>query len=137
MATTAAPSRPRARPGVVSALLSLETLLAIGAFGGAAGFLLVGADFLGEGTADLPFASPVLAGLALGLVDGVLPATVVVGTLRQRPWAVRGHLVVGLALVGWVVVQVAFLGWPPHWLQLAYVVYGLVIVGLALSLRRR
>jgi hypothetical protein len=134
MATVTAPPRPQVRAGVLSTLLWLEVLLAIGAFGGAAGFLLLGGDLLGAGTADLPFASPVLAGVALGLVNGVLPTVVLVGTLRRRPWAIRGHLVVGLALVGWIVVQVAFLGWPPHWLQWAYLAYGVVLTGLALRL---
>jgi hypothetical protein len=134
MATVTAPPRPPVRAGILSTLLWLEVLLALGAFGGAAGFWLLGEDLLSEGTANLPFASPVLAGLALALVNGVLPTVVVVGTLRQRAWAIRGHLVVGLALVGWIVVQVAFLGWPPHWLQWAYLAYGAVITGLALRL---
>jgi hypothetical protein len=33
-------------------------------------------------------------------------------------------------------VQVAFLGWPPHWLQMAYVVYGWAIIVLAVPLQR-
>jgi hypothetical protein len=131
-----AAGQPRTRSGVERTLLWLEVLLALGAFGGAAGFLLLGEELLGPGTADLPFASPVLAGLALASVNGVLPTVVVLGTLRRRPWARTGHLVVGLALVGWIVVQVAFLGWPPHWLQLAYLAYGVVITALALRLRR-
>jgi hypothetical protein len=134
MTTVTAPPHPQVRPGVLSSLLWLEALLAIGAFGGAAGFLLLGDDLLGPATADLPFASPVLAGLALALVNGVLPTVVIVGTLQRRPWAIRGHLVVGLALVGWIVIQVAFLGWPPHWVQRAYLVYGAVLTGLALRL---
>jgi hypothetical protein len=131
-----AAGQPGTRSGVERTLLWLEVLLAIGAFGGAAAFLLMGEEFLGAGTADLPFASPVLAGLALACVNGVLPTVVVIGTLQRRPWARLGHLVVGLALVGWVVVQVAFLGWPPHWLQLTYLAYGVVITALAVRLRR-
>jgi hypothetical protein len=117
------------------ALLLLEGLLALGAFGGAVGFLVMGADLMGEGTTQLPFASPVLAGIALGLVNGVLPVVVLVGALRERAWARTGHLVVGVALVAWIVVQVAFLGWPPAALQWIYLVYGLAIVLLALRLR--
>jgi hypothetical protein len=137
MTTVTAPPRLPVRAGVLSTLLWLEALLAIGAFGGAVGFLLLGEELLGSGTADLPFASPVLAGLALALVNGVLPTVVIVGSLRRRPWAIRGHLVVGLALIGWIVVQVAFLGWPPHWLQWAYLAYGVVLTGLAMRLPLR
>lgn len=116
------------------ALLWLEGLLAVGAFGGAIGFFVLGEDLLREATARLPFASPVLAGIALATVNGVLPTVVLVGALLRRRWAHRGHLVVGVALVGWIVVQVALLGWPPAALQWLYLVYGLVIVVLAVPL---
>lgn len=117
-------------------MLWLEALLAVGALGGAAGFLVLGEDLLGEATALLPLGCPVLAGFALGLVNGVLPAVVGVGALRRRRWARLGHLAVGLALVAWIVVQVGFLGWPPAALQWAYLGYGLVIVALAVVLLR-
>jgi uncharacterized membrane protein len=116
------------------ALVWLEVLLAVGAYFGAVGFITGGLD-LGEATADLPFGSTVFAGSALALVNGVLPTVVVIGALRRRWWALPGHLVVGIALIGWILVQLAFLGLPPHWLQVLYFVWGVVIVLLALSLR--
>jgi hypothetical protein len=137
MSTTAPPRSRRtrnalgARPGAEVVVFWLEGLLAVGAFGGALGFFLLGDDMLRDVTSELPFASPVLAGIALGLVNGVLPTVVLVGGLRRQPWARRGHLVVGVALVTWVVVQVAFLGWPPAGLQWAYAGYGLLIAVLA------
>lgn len=123
------------RPRVERALLWLEGLLALGAFGGAAGLITGGVD-LGTATADLPFGSPVFGGWALAVVNGVLPTVVLIAAVRGHRWASGGHLLVGAALVGWISVQVAFLGWPPHWLQILYFVYGWTIVVLAVSLRR-
>lgn len=116
------------------ALLWLEVLLALGAYGGAIGLITGGVD-LGDAAADLPFGSTVFGGWALLVVNGLLPTVVVVGALRRRPWADTGHLVVGVALIGWIVVQVSVLGWPPHWLQTLYFVWGWAIVGLALRHR--
>jgi hypothetical protein len=126
--------RPRSRSATEVALLWLEGLLAFGAFGGAAAFLALGDDLLGEATARLPLGSPVLAGVALALVNGVLPTTVLLGALRRRRWARRGHLVVGTALTLWIVVQVALLGWPPVALQWIYLGWGVLIVALATRL---
>ena len=127
----------RARTPVRTSLLWLEAVLAVGAFGGATGLVLAGPEMIGDAVADLPFASPVFAGIALAMVNGMLPAVVFVAELRRARWAAPGHLLVGAALVSWIVVQVAFLGWPPHWLQITYFVYGWVIVGLAVAVRQR
>jgi hypothetical protein len=117
------------------ALIWLEVLLAVGAVGGAFG-LITGTLDLGEYTDDLPWQSPLIAGIALLVVNGVLPAAVALGELRRRRWAGVGHLVVGSALIGWVAVQVAFIG-ANSFLQLVYLAYGIVIVVLARSRRRR
>lgn len=112
----------------------LEVLLAAGAYLGAVGFLTGGID-LGAAARDLPFASPVFAGIMLGLINGLLPTVVVIGQLTGRAWAAPGHVVVGLALIGWIVVQVALIGLG-SWLQVAYFVWGVAILGLALAHRR-
>lgn len=127
------PRRAYRRTG--RALLWLEVLLAIGAYGGAVGLITGGID-LGEATAELPFGSTAFGGWALLVVNGLLPTVVVVGALRGRPWAETGHLVVGAALIGWIVVQVSLLGWPPHWLQILYFLWGWAILGLAIQRRR-
>ncbi len=111
----------------------LEALLALGAYGGAAALVTGGMDF-GDATADLPFGSTLLAGIALAVVNGVFPTVVLIAALRRRPWVSAGHRIVGIALVAWILVQVAFLGWPPHWLQITYLAYGLAIVVLAYRL---
>lgn len=137
MTTPGLPQRSArsARPATERVLLWLEVLLAVGAYGGAIGLITEGLD-LGEAAARLPFGSMVLGGWALLVVNGVLPTLVVVAALRRHPLAGLGHLVVGIALVGWIVVQVAILGWPPHWLQVLYLLWGGVIVVLALRLGR-
>jgi hypothetical protein len=128
--------RRRNRTTTEQALLWLEGLLAFGAYGGAIA-LVAGWIDLAEATAKLPFdGSTTFAGLALGLLNGVLPTVVLVGALRRHPWAGLGHLVVGVVLVGWIVVQVAVLGPPVAFIQVLYLVYGGVIVALALRLRR-
>lgn len=117
-------------------LLWLEALLALGAYAGAIGLVSGGVD-LGAATSDLPFGSTVFAGLALGVVNGVLPTVVFVAALQRRARAQAGHWLVGVALTAWIVVQVGFLGWPPHWLQVTYFVHGLSILGLAHRLGRQ
>jgi hypothetical protein len=77
----------------------------------------------------------VFGGLALALVNGVFPTVVIIGALRRRPWTVWGHMAVGAALIGWIIVQVALLGPPVHWLQVLYFVWGLVMLVLALRVR--
>lgn len=116
-------------------LVVMEALLAVGAYGGAVGLVTGGVD-LGAATADLPFGSAVFGGVALAVVNGLLPTVVVVGALLRRPWASAGHLLVGIALAGWIVFQVALIGLG-SWLQVAYFGYGLVIVFLSLALMKQ
>jgi hypothetical protein len=118
------------------ALLWLEGLLALGAFGGAIA-LVLGAIDLAEATSKLPFGgSTVFAGLMLGLLIGVFPSLVMVAALQRRPVATLGHLAVGVVLVGWIVVQVVVLGPPIAAIQVVYFAYGLLVAVLALRLRR-
>ena len=109
-------------------LIVLEVLLAVGALGGAIGLMSGGID-LGDSTSKLPFASPVLGGLALLAINGVLPATVAFGAWRRTAWSDVGHLAVGAGLIAWIVVQVAFIGFG-SWLQATYLLYGVVVLAL-------
>ncbi len=110
-------------------IVALETLIAIGAYGGAVAVLSGSMDFGGR-TADLPWGSTTLAGFALGLCIGVFPTLIVMLALR-RPGTMRsGHLLVGLTLCSWILVQVAFIGLS-FWLQPAVFVWGAVILFLA------
>lgn len=123
------------RSRVTTALVWLEALLAVGALAGGVGLIVGGVD-LGTATTRLPFGSATFAGFALILINGVLPLTVAAAAVRRRSWAGVGHLVVGVALMTWIVVQVATLGPPIVWLQVVYFLWGMAITVLARRLRR-
>ena len=118
------------RSRVERVLIVLEVLLAVGAFAGAAG-VIVGWSGFDELRAGLPFGgSTLIAGVSLAIINGVFPATVAYGAWRKHRWARPFHLLVGVALTAWIVVQVAILGPPFHPLQGIYLVYGLVVAWL-------
>jgi hypothetical protein len=136
LSTAPASSAATDRSPTEVALLWLEALLALGAFGGAIA-LVLGAIDLAEATSKLPFGgSTVFAGLMLGLLIGVFPSLVMVAALQRRPVATLGHLAVGVVLMGWIVVQVVVLGPPIAAIQVVYFAYGLLVAVLALRLRR-
>ena len=82
-----------------------------------------------------PFASWVLPGVALLALVAVPQAAAVVLVARDRPDADRWAMWVGIALTGWIVVQVAILG-RFFFLQPVIFTFGAVEAGLAI-LRRR
>lgn len=111
-------------------LIGLEAFLGLWAVAGAVG-LASGAFDLGDAIDDVPRQSPVLAAVAL-LVVVAIPALVVAGAAwRGRRSARVGHPIVGWLLVAWMIVQVAFIGLV-SWVQPGFVLYGLVIVVLAM-----
>ncbi len=126
---------PRPLSRLERVLVGMELFLALGAFSGAVGLISGGVD-LGEVSTDLPFASPAFGGVALAVLNGLLPTVVAVAALRRARWAGAGHLVVGTVLVAWIVIQIAFIGliW---WLQVVYLAYGVVLQALALQHVRR
>jgi hypothetical protein len=128
--STLARTRPSTRPPLDRWLVGLEVALAVGAFGGAVGLAGGGTD-LGGAVDDLPWGSALLGGLALAVVNGVLPAVVAFGALQRRPWAGAGHVLVGVALMGWIVVQVAFIGLI-SWMQPFCFLWGAAILVLGL-----
>lgn len=86
-----------------------------------------------------PFSDYLVPGVILLVVLGVLPLIVVYGLWGGRPWAWVGSAFVGVALVGWLLVEIAVIGYhadPP--LQLVYgVLAGLIMGLLALPSVRR
>lgn len=126
---------PPLRDPVERVLVGAELILAIGAIGGAIA-LVTGAIDLESAVEDLPWRSSVFAGVALFVLNALVPLAVVIGTWRRARWAPVGHVVVGVVLVGWIVVQVAFIGLG-SWLQVAYAVLGVVIAVLGLRLLSR
>ncbi len=75
-----------------------------------------------------PFDSYLIPGIILLLVLGVFPLIVLYGLIQGKAWAWTGAVLVGAALIIWIGVEIAMIGYhsePP--LQL---IYGSVGVGL-------
>lgn len=78
-----------------------------------------------------------LPGLVLLVVLGVVPCVVAFGLWRRTSWSRIASVLVGGALVVWIVLQITIIGYqpwpPPPWpsLQLVYGTLGIAIVGLA------
>lgn len=126
----------RRRPASVLALL---LLLGFQGLSGVAGGLGLVYDPSGstmglspELLAASPFGDYLVPGLVLLLVLGVVPCVVAIALWNRRRWARIAGLFVGGALVLWIGVQIALIGYraePP--LQLVYGAIGVTIVGLA------
>lgn len=87
-----------------------------------------------------PFTSYLVPGVVLLTVLGIGPLVVAYGLWTSRSWSAVAALAIGAALLVWIAVQIAVVGYqaePP--LQLSYGVLGAVIVitSVRLSLRSR
>ncbi|MBC6449347.1 hypothetical protein [Actinokineospora xionganensis] len=123
---TSAPERVRHR----GALTTLTATVAVWAYAGAVGIIGGGIDFGPTIEGRLPWQSTTLAGVALLLgVAGPMTAAAV-ALWRQAPYATRTAVIAGVMLVGWILVQLAFIR-TFSWLQPVCVVLGLAVVGLA------
>lgn len=127
--TTATPTRHRG----LGAFLGLVSL---SAYGGVVGFLSGAIDMGPEITSRFPFASPVLAGIALLAVVAVPTTVAAIAALRGSPRTGDLTTVAGVLLVGWIVVQVLVIR-EFSWFQPAYGLVGLVLLVLGLRLRAR
>lgn len=128
-------TRPATRPRPALGYLLLGLLLVQGVSGIAGGSGLtsdptgrtLGLDPMWlEGS---PFGSYRVPGLVLLTLLGVGPLLTAWGVVRRLPWSWAASLLIGLALVGWIVVQVLLIGytpWPP--LQLVFGLVGAAIV---------
>jgi hypothetical protein len=82
-----------------------------------------------------PFDSYLIPGIILFFVLGMFPMSVASSLLVRRPWSRFAALLVGLALVGWIAVEILLIGYYPRPpLQLIYGILGVVIVVLSLLL---
>ena len=99
---------------------------------GAVGLVTGAADFGDEIDARLPFESLPFAGLALALLVAVPAFVLAVAAWRGDPRCEELAVVVGVALVGWIVVQLLFIR-SFSWFQPFYVALGL---GFAVHGRR-
>ena len=99
------PPTSRRRP----VLAVVAGLNAVAAWGGAAGLIIGFLSLTDRLNERLPFASPVLGGLALAVLVA-LPLTVLaVLAATGHPRTGEAAVVVGLLLIGWILVQVLFL----------------------------
>jgi len=128
MTTTTATATRHRGLGVFLGLVSLS------AYGGVAGFLAGAIDMGPEITSRFPFASPVLAGMALLLVVALPTTVAAVAAWRGSPRAGDLTAAAGVLLVGWIVVQVLVIR-ALSWFQPVYASLGLVLLVLGLRLR--
>lgn len=115
--------------------------LGISAMGGGGQFLIdptgdtigMPVDVLGGS----PFADFFIPGLILFIVLGVLPFVVLYGIYTTRRWARLAVLLVGIAVIVWIIVQGLIVGFG-HWLQWLYLGLGffIILLGLLPSVRK-
>ena len=98
-------STPRPRRGLSIAALVVALSALGGALGLATGAVALGAELNGR----LPFASPVLAGVALLIVVAAPFFVVAWMAWRGAPGVERFAFLAGLILAGWIVVQLAII----------------------------
>jgi hypothetical protein len=120
--------------------VALEVFLSVGALGGG-GALMLGSR--GEiiplplsALRDSPFETYFGPGLILFCVLGLGPLAAALLAWRRHPLAPMATLVVGVALLTWMAVEIAIVGYsndPP--LQPFYVLLGAAITGVGLSWR--
>lgn len=114
----------------------LGSLLMFGALNAAAGgvYGVTGAEAVPpEWLAGSPFTSYLVPGLVLLVVVGGTLLYAAIGVFRKAPDGRGRAVAAGVILLGWIVVQVAIIGYV-SWLQPATVVAGLLVLLLAWQL---
>lgn len=127
---------------LANAACALEVLLGIGALAGGAALMLgPRGEILPLPLAALqgsPFDTYFLPGLVLFVVIGIGPLVAAFLAWRRSPLAPLATCLVGAALLVWLIVEIAIIGYsnnPP--LQPIYLVLGVVITGVGLAWVRR
>lgn len=122
--------------GTHRAMAVCAALVASSAIGGSLG-LATGTLEMGSGVNErLPFASPVLGGVALGLFVAVPFAGLAVAAWRGHAGTDALALLAGSVLVGWIIVEVAVIReFSP--LQPSLALVGIGFVGAGIQGRRR
>lgn len=117
------------------ALVVLELIVAVNAFGGAI-YALSGAPTVPvEWLSGTPFRDYTVPGLFL-LAGGLGMVLAAVAQMAGWNAAARWSEIVGALLMLWIVVQVAIIGYV-SWMQPVSFVAGAVILGLALMIARK
>lgn len=124
----------RRRTRAERALLALAAFNALDPAAGGIG-LLTGAIAVTDDTLDgTPFSSPTIPGLILLLAVGGSMAVATVALVRRAWWAALAAAGAGIVQMGWIVGQVAMLGYL-SWLQPFVFALGLATTALAVSPR--
>jgi hypothetical protein len=120
-------SRRRPRPRL---LIGLQALTGVGAFGGAVALVGGGAGLDPALLDHTPFTSWAWPGVALAVLVGVPMLAAAAAEWRRLPWASQLSLAAGVALMGWITVQIALIGFQT-WLQPVCFLVGLAVTFLA------
>ena len=75
-----------------------------------------------------PFSTYLIPGIVLFAVLGLFPLAVFLGLLKQRRPAWYASLLIGIALMIWLVVEIMVIGYQPQ--PPLQVIYGLVGIGI-------
>jgi hypothetical protein len=126
----------RRHPRVQYTLVFLEVLVAACAL--TAGSLMIAdpsGGNLGLSPAlldGLPFRTFLVPGIAMIVANVLIPLGVAVGALRGAAWTREWHLIVGLLLTSWLVLQILFIG-VHHVIQPMLLALGVAIALLAMQ----
>jgi hypothetical protein len=135
------PSTSLPLPPMARLAIALEILLGVGAlFGG--GALILGPDghLLGMPTkilAGSPFSSFLLPGLILFTVLGLAPLLAAAITVRRHAFASLAAVAVGIALIGWISVEMVVLAGFGSLVWAFYLVLGACIAAIGVAGSRR
>ncbi len=113
------------------ALVVVDLFAAVSAIVGAVGLLVGFMDIPLSELQGTPFADFTVPALLLGIVVGgsaLVAATIALFGLRR--FAALASAAAGCVMVGWMTVEIALVGLDV-WVQAAYFVVGLVMIGLA------
>lgn len=128
------------KPKLVIVLIVSVFFQALSGLGG--GFFLI-TDPTGE-TLKLPlsflknspFSDYLIPGIILFTVLGVYPLIVTAGLWKRKYWGWIGSLLLGVALLIWIIVEIIIIGYQPNPpLQLIYGILGVVILLMTSLLR--
>jgi hypothetical protein len=124
-------------PGIARVTIALEIFLGVGAlFGGAA--LILGPDghLLGMPTkvlAGSPFSSFLVPGIILFTVLGLAPLVAAVMTIRRQAYASLAAVAVGVALIGWISVEMVVLAGFGSVVWAFYLVLGACLAAIGVA----
>jgi hypothetical protein len=123
------------KPVTVKILIILIVFQALsGLFGGAGLIIDSSGKFLNiplEWLEGSPLSDYFIPGIILFAVLGIFPSIVIIGLLKSKYWGWIGSVLLGIALIIWIIVEIIIIGYqadPP--LQLIYGILGVIILSL-------